>query len=66
MLEIVVLAILVVGVICGAALSASEKKAASRTWPVIRQVPETSVPAEEGASVAEAAGTVGQEVREAA
>ncbi len=67
MLEIVVLAILVVGVGCGTVLIANEKEAASRTWPVIRPALESGQPAEEGAPVADVGtGTVEPEEREAA
>ncbi len=51
MLEIVVLAILVVGVAGGVALVQSEKEAAARTWPAAGSTASVSAPAEEGAPV---------------
>lgn len=67
MLEIVVLAILVVGVACGTALIAGEKEAASWTWPVMRPALAVSEPAEEGAPVTEAETGAGEtETRKAA
>ncbi|MGE5189304.1 MAG: hypothetical protein ACM3NF_04540 [Gemmatimonadota bacterium] len=53
MLEIVVIAILAVAVAGGVVLSAGEKEAVSRTWPVIRAEGSKSEPAEEGAPVRE-------------
>ena len=67
MFEIIVLAILVLAVVGGTVLNASEKEAASRTWPVIRPEVDVSEPAEEGARVPGAeAGTGEPEVRKAA
>ncbi len=66
MLEIVVLAILVLAVVGGAALIAAEKEAVSRTWPVPRADVSKSEPAEEGASVPEAEPFPGADLRKAA
>lgn len=66
MFEIVVLAILVLAVAGGAVLSAAEKEAVSRTWPVRRAEISKSEPAEEGAAVAEGEPLPGAELRKAA
>ncbi len=67
MIEIVVLAILVVGVACGTVLGAGDREVASWTWPVMRPAFPGSEPAEEGAPVAgPATAIVEQETREAA
>ncbi len=66
MLEITVLAILVLAVAGAVVLSAWEKEAASRTWPVARTEISKSEPAEEGASVPAGEPLPGAEVRKAA
>ncbi len=66
MLEIAVLAILVLAVVGGAALSAAEKEAVSRTWPVPRTDMSKSEPAEEGAAVPEGEPLPGADLRKAA
>ncbi len=66
MLEITVVAILVLAVVGGTALSAAEKEAVSRTWPVPRPDVSKSEPAEEGAAVPEGEPVPGTDLREAA
>ncbi len=66
MLETAVLAILVLAVVGGAALSAWEKEAASRTWPVPRTDISKGEPAEEGAAVSEGEPLPGADLRKAA